>query len=586
MNDAPFQERTRTGGGWRLNQHVYLSLIAIFIGILGGYGAILFRLAIKATQYLFYHNTNDILTFADTLPAYLTIGLPALGGLIVGPLVYFGAREAKGHGVPEVMEAVAIRGGRIRPRVALVKILASAICISSGGSVGREGPIVQIGSSVGSTIAQILKSPVSRQRTLVGCGAAAGIAATFNAPIAGALFAVEVILGDFGLATFSPVVLSSVTATTISRHYFGDFPAFIIPTYKLVSLWEFAFYPILGAAAGFTALLFIGTLYKSEDIFDTFRIPEYLKACVGGLLLGFLLLQWPHVFGVGYGAINMSLTDQIPVLLLLTLVFVKILATSITIGSGGSGGIFAPSLFIGAMLGGSFGVAVNKIFPLVTADPGAYALVAMGALVAGTTHAPITAIIIIFELTATYKIILPLMIACIISTIITTSLKRGSIYTIKLTRRGVQLYQGREQRVLQTMKIREVMSESFPSISENTPLLEMIDYLKTYDVSYLHMTNRDGALTGIISFSDIRQALLETALEDLVVAADLATRDLVTIKPSDSLLTALERMSAKGISQLPVVAEGDSDKIVGTVNQKDVMSAYNKAVLQKDEDDF
>ena len=202
------QKIAETLSRWRLHHHVYLSVLAIFIGILGGYGALLFRYAIKVAQYCFYQNTNDILTFAHTLPVYLVIGLPAVGGLVVGPIIYFGAREAKGHGVPEVMEAVALKGGRIRPRVALVKILASGISIGSGGSVGREGPIVQIGSSIGSSLAQILKAPHLRQRTLVGCGAAAGIAATFNAPIAGALFAVEVLLGDFGLATFSPVVLS------------------------------------------------------------------------------------------------------------------------------------------------------------------------------------------------------------------------------------------------------------------------------------------------------------------------------------------------------------------------------------------
>ena len=577
-------DRTFRRGRWRLNRHVHLSLVAVFIGILGGYGAILFRLAIKEAQYLFYQNTNDILTFADSLPVYLTIGLPALGGLIVGPLIYFGAREAKGHGVPEVMEAVAVRGGRIRPRVALIKILASGITIGSGGSVGREGPIVQIGSSIGSTVAQILKAPVLRRRTLVGCGAAAGIAATFNAPIAGALFAVEVILGDFGLATFSPVVLSSVTATTISRHYFGDFPAFVIPTYQLVSLWEFCFYPILGIAAGFVALLFITTLYKGEDLFAAFPIPEYLKPGVGGLLLGLLLLQWPQVFGVGYGAINLSLTNEMPALLLLSLVFIKILATSTTIGSGGSGGIFAPSLFIGAMLGGFFGSSVHTLFPQITANPGAYALVAMGALVAGTTHAPITAIIIIFELTATYKIILPLMIACIISTLITTSLKEGSIYTIKLARRGVEIFQGWEQRILQDLKIRDIMDSDLATITEGTKLADIIYNLKTRDVSYLHVVNEEGALTGIISFRDLRPALREEGLEDLVVARDLETRNPETITPSDSLMTALEKMSRKGVAQLPVVAEDDSTKILGAVNQKDAVTAYNKAVLQRKEE--
>ena len=568
--------------GVHMHQHVYLSIVAIIIGILGGYGAVLFRYAIKATQYIFYQNTDDILTFAHTLPFYLKIALPALGGLIVGPLVYFGAREAKGHGVPEVMEAVALREGRIRPRVALVKILASGITIGSGGSVGREGPIVQIGSSIGSTIGQLLKAPPLRQRTLVGCGAAAGIAATFNAPIAGALFAAEVILGEFGLSTFSPVVLSSVTATTISRHYFGDFPAFIIPTYKLVSLWEFLFYPVLGVIVGLVALLFIMAVYKSEDMFDALKIPEYLKPALGGLMLGCMLIVWPNVFGVGYGTINLSLKNQLPFIILLTLVFVKILATSITIGSGGSGGIFAPSLFIGAMTGGFFGWAVHEYFPLITADSGAYALVAMGAVVAGTTHAPITAIIIIFELTSTYDIILPLMITCMLSTLITTSLKRGSIYTIKLARRGVEITQGWEQSVLRALKVRDVASDHVVTVPENMHLGDIFEILKTEDVSYLHMVDNDGSLKGIISFSDIRSALREEGLEYLVIARDVATMDIITISPSDSIQDALYRMGRYGISHLPVVEEDDNGKVIGTLNKKDVMAVYNKAVLSRE----
>lgn len=567
---------------WRLHHHVYLSVLAILIGILGGYGALLFRYAIKVAQYCFYQNTNDILTFAHTLPVYLIIVLPALGGLVVGPIISFGAREAKGHGVPEVMESVALKGGRIRPRVALATILASGITIGSGGSVGREGPIVQIGSSIGSSLAQILRVPRLRQRTLVGCGAAAGLAATFNAPIAGALFAVEVLLGDFGLATFSPVVLSSVTATTISRYYFGDFPAFIIPTYKLVSLWEFLFYPLLGVAAGFVALLFIFSLYKCEDLFEALRVPEYLKPALGGLMLGCLLWKWPHVFGVGYGSINLSLKHQLPALLLFTLIFVKILATSVTLGSGGSGGIFAPSLFIGAMTGGFFGWGVHELFPLLTANSGAYALVAMGAVVAGTTHAPITAIIIIFELTATYKIILPLMITCILSTIITTSLKRGSIYTIKLFRRGIEISHGWEQNILQAIKVRDIMSDQVVTIPESMQLVDVINCLKTQDASYLHVVSESNELIGIISFRDIRPVLQEEALKRLVIARDVATTDITTIRPSDNIQLALQEMGSRGISQLPVVAEDNSRKVIGTLSKKDVLAAYDKAVFHRE----
>ena len=567
---------------YRLDRYLSSLLMAILIGVLSGYGAVLFRFVIKGAQYAFYQNSDDILTFAGAVPVYCMIGMPALGGLIVGLLVRFGAREAKGHGVPEVMEAVTLRDGRIRKRVAFVKIMASAVCIGSGGSVGREGPIVQIGSSIGSSISQILKASRPQQKTMVGCGAAAGIAATFNAPIAGVLFALEVLLGDFGLASFSPVVISSVMATTISRHYFGDFPAFIIPTYELASLWEFAIYPFLGLLAGLLAILFILVLYKTEDLFDSIKIPDWLKPTLGGLLLGVILLKWPEVFGVGYGAINESLLDRMSGWLLFSLIFVKIGATSLTLGSGGSGGIFAPSLFIGAMAGGFFGWIANLLFPHITASPAAYALVGMGALVAGTTHAPITAILIIFEMTGNYKIILPMMITCILSTLVAISLKNGSIYTIKLLRRGVDISGGLEQNILKSMKVRQIMREDVTTVPEGMALIDLINTFKIQDVSYLHVVDKGQHLVGIISFRDIRPILAEEGVHYLIIAKDVATTDLATVSPDDTIQHALQVMSERGISQLPVVTQHNGKKIIATLREKDVIAAYDNAVIRRE----
>lgn len=567
---------------YRIDERILTLLIAALIGLLSGYGAVLFRLLIKVTQYAFYRNTSDILTFSHSLPLSIIIGIPCLGGLLVGIIVSFGASEAKGHGVPEVMEAVALRSGIIRKRVAAAKIMASAICIGSGGSVGREGPIVQIGSSLASTVSQIFNVSRMQQKTMVGCGAAAGIAATFNAPIAGVLFALEVLLGDFGIASFSPVVLSSVTATTISRHYFGDFPAFTIPSYHLETLWEFAIYPFLGLFAGLIAVLFIVSLYAAEDLFEAIPIPQWLKPAVGGLLLGVILIKFPHVFGVGYGAINEALFNRIPGMFLVLLVFLKIAATSITLGSGGSGGIFAPSLFIGAMGGGFFGWIANILFPTLTASPAAYALVGMGAVVAGTTHAPITAIIIIFELSGNYKIILPMMITCILSTILASSLKKGSIYTIKLLRRNVDISGGMEQNILRSLEVGRFMTENPPTVPEGMKLLDLINTFKTEDVSYLHVINENGDLTGIISFRDIRPLFEEHDLHLLVVAKDVATGDLRTVQPHDSILTALKTMGDLGISQLPVVGGENGRKVIGTLRDKDVIAAYDKAIIRKE----
>lgn len=561
----------------RINAHTPMLLLALGVGVLAGYGSVLFRYAIDAVQVLFYQNSADFLEFYDTLPWYAIVLPPTIGGAIVGFLTSKGAPEAKGHGVPEVMEAVALRDGVIRKRVAAVKIAASAICIGSGGSVGREGPIVQIGSSIGSTLGQLLKVNRTNQRTLVGCGAAAGIAATFNAPIAGILFALEILLGDFGFAAFSPVVLSSVTATAISRYYFGDFPAFISPVYELGSLWELGLFPVLGVISALVAVLFVVTLYKMEDLADYIAIPPILKAALGGLCIGGILLQFPEIMGVGYGAITLSLMDKMAWGTMLILIFLKIFATSLTISSGGSGGIFAPSLFIGAMTGGVFGVAVHYLFPAVVPTPGIFALIAMGGLVAGTTYAPITAILIIFELTSNYHIILPLMLTCIISTLIASSISPGSIYTMKLLRRGVNLQGGMEQNILKKYKVKDLMQQEPDILYEGAPLQQVFETFRQKNAPYLHLVDKNGELTGIISFRDLRSVFAEEYLDNLLIAKDIATTCIETVRDEDIVLEALHRMAEYSISQLPVV--GADGKLIGTLREQDVLAAYDQSVV-------
>ncbi len=571
--------RTEIVGRMMANERVSMSIIAVLIGVLGGYGAVIFRHAIIMFQVLLYGDGLDFLSFAQYVPWYKKLLFPALGGAVVGPMIYFWAREAKGHGVPEVMEAMALRGGRIRARVTGVKILASALSIGCGGSVGREGPIVQIGSALGSTVAQALKVSKDQMRTLVGCGAAAGIAATFNAPIAGVIFSLEILLGEFGVKKFSPLVLSSVTATAISRHYFGDVPAFILPRYEMVSAWEFFLYAALGIVVGLVALAFVITLYKTEDIFDAVPIPDYIKPVFGGLIMGAMIIYLPETFGVGYGAIDRSLTGMMPAQMLFILIFAKILATSITIGGGMSGGIFAPSLFIGAMAGGFFGVMANQLFPGLTASPGAYALVGMGGMVAAATHAPIMAILIIFELTSEYTIILPLMITCIIATLLSTSLRRGNIYTLKLMRRGIFLHQGREQSILQTILVESVMRPGALVVKENTVLTDIIRSFQDNNASYLQVVNQGDELSGIISFRDIRQILQEQSLAHLIIAKDVATSPVVTVTPKENLEAALRKLSSTGVSQLPVVDQDNPKRVIGTLDNKDINAAYDRAAL-------
>ncbi|MDH4179141.1 MAG: chloride channel protein [Armatimonadota bacterium] len=552
--------------------------LAVLVGIGSGYGAVVFRWLISTAHAGFFEGLRGALPW---LGRYYVILVPALGGLLVGLLVYFLAQEAKGHGVPEVMMAVMHKGGRIRPRVAVIKSLASAICIGSGGSVGREGPIVQIGSALGSTMGQILKLSDERIRVLVACGAAGGISATFNAPIAGVLFALEVILRDFSIRSFGLVVLSSVSSLVISHIYLGDHPAFTIAhPYALVSAWELPLYFLLGLMAGLVGRGFIWIMYRFEDVFEAWSFPEYLKPVVGGLAVGTIGVWYPQVFGVGYETIDAGLAAKLGVMLLWTLVLLKPLATSLTIGSGGSGGVFAPSLFIGCMLGGAFGDLVHGAYPAVTATGGAYALVGMGAVFAGAAHAPMTAIIILFEMTGDYRIIGPLMIATVVSSLLSEFMSRESIYTLKLSRRGVDVIGARPD-LLATIPVAEAMTTEFDSISPETPVSDAMERLARGEVPSLPVVDGDGTLVGIVSRSDAEQAILEDQMES--PASEIMTPNPVTCFVDESLTLALQRQSALGAAALPVLDPSQGDAVVGMLRRRDIIAAYQQARTQRPE---
>ncbi len=553
--------------------------LGMLVGFLGGLGAVAFRYLIGFFQTLIYGNGADLATVVYSLPWWRVVLGPTIGGALVGPLVYFLAREAKGHGVPEVMNAVAREGGVIRKRVVVVKTLASALCIGSGGSVGREGPIVQIGSALGSSLGQILRLSQGEMRVLVACGAAAGIAATFNAPIAGAIFALEIILADFALPTFTPIILSSVIATVVSRAFLGNYPAFQVPPYQLESPWEIGFYLVLGLLAGLVAVSFTVTLYKSEDLWDSWKIPDYLKASVGGIVIGIIALHYPQIMAVGYDSIEKALLNQEVWTVLVLLVPLKILATSVTIGSGGSGGIFAPSLFMGAMLGGAFGCAAHALFPSVAANPGAYAIVGMGAVVAGTTHAPIQAFLIIFELTQNYLIIPPLMICCVIATFVSRGLKRESIYTLKLLRRGIDIEAGRDVNILKSMLVTDFMTWRPETVLESTSLRELIHILPFSQHTSFPVVDSEGRLVGMLSLKDFRQGIFEESVLDVVIARDIATIPAISVTTEDNLAKALTLIDENAIERVPVVREGDNPKkVIGILSQRDIMSAYNRAL--------
>ena len=563
------------------DEHTIMVAMGILVGVAGGYGAVGFRYLINFIQSIAYGSPAELLDVVRSIPWYMRIAIPALGGLIVGPIVYFFAREAKGHGVPEVMYAVALKQGIIRKRIVLIKALVSAVCIGTGGSVGREGPIVQIGSAVGSTLGQLFNVSANRMRTLVGCGAAAGIAATFNAPIAGSIFAIEIILGEFEIASFSPIIISAVSATAISRHYLGDVPAFILPEYILHSPLEFPLYAILGVFCALVAVGFTLFLYRAEDAWDSVKFPEYLKAVLGGLMMGTMGLVFPQILGVGYGAIDLALMVKLSWWFMALLVLLKILATSITIGSGGSGGIFAPSLFMGAMAGGAFGAVAQYFFPSVAASAGAYAVVGMGAVVAATTHGPLQAILIIYEMTGNYKIILPLMITCIISCLVARRLCSESIYTFKLIRRGINIRGGKEVNILSSMPVKNVMYHTVEIVPESLHLRDFAERLPQSRSNNFVVVNDKEEITGVLTFLDYYDNLFREKINDRMVVKDIMTSDVVTVTIEDNLATALEKITAKDFSILPVVSPDDPLKMLGILTRRDILEAYDQAVIKK-----
>ena len=587
-----------------------LLLTGSVVGVLLAFGALAFGALVDAISRLCFGSPDGRFSFApheEVLepllhqPWWWIVLAPALGGLLVGPLVHRFAREAKGHGIPEVMEAVALRAGRIRKRVATVKILASALTIGTGGSAGREGPVVQIGSSLASGLGQMFGFPAHRTKTIVACGAAAGIAATFNAPIAGVVFALEIITGSFGIASFTPVVAAAVMATVVTHYIRGNVVVFEMPeglkdATALNSPLEVVPYAVLGLVAGLVSVAYIRTLYFTEDRFDGLRrVPPALRAALGGLLVGLLGLLLPRILGQGYETILGTLRgESLPLpshladpgsalppelwaaLCLLLLVVAKIVATSLTIGSGGSGGVFAPSLYIGACLGCAFGLGVNTLFPTGTSIPSGYALVGMGALVAGVTHAPISAVLILFEMTDDYDVILPLMLATVISTAVCAHLQGDSIYTLKLRRKGVRLHEGREQAVLGRLKVADAMTTAVVTIPETTPFRQVVRMVTGSSGHTFPVVDPAGKVTGLLDFDDVRGSLTIEEIGDLVIAKEVASTVEDHLCPDDNLERAFEVFEASGLNELPVLKSGDPTHLEGMLSRQAAMDVYQR----------
>ncbi|MCB2180787.1 MAG: chloride channel protein [Desulfobulbaceae bacterium] len=592
-----------------------LLFLATAVGAATGLAAVFF---IRLISFIHHFAFGDVAVFFPSLGRFWLVIIPVCGALLGGPIIAFFASEAKGHGVPEVMQALILRGGRIRPRVALAKIFASALCIGTGGSAGREGPIVQVGSTLGSTVGQWLGLSDERIRNLVACGAAAGIAATFNAPIAGITFAIEVLLCELQVSVFGNVVIAAVSASIVSQLFLGSSPAFVVPAYVMNSPWEILLYVILGLFAALVGIFFIRLLDAFEVFFDNLKIHQMLKPAIGAALLGGLAFFYPHIssfmtvftgdtrlglplidnvphiYGSGFDFIDQVLKGEASFTLLFMLVFLKPLATSFTLGSGNSGGVFAPSLFTGAMLGGAFGYMVKFIAPGFPVEVGAYALVGMASVFAAAARAPLTAMLIVFEMSNDYMLILPLMAAGMTASCVAQWLQPDSIYTIKLTKRGIHFEQGRDMDIMQGVTVEEVMNRNPISVSHDQSLADLFALFHETHLHGFPVMGEGHELYGFVSLQDMERTLenvertmksKDISLQDIKVW-DVATSYPVTVFPDEAIWVAIRKMAPRDLARLPVVSRDEPKKMVGLISRSDILKAYQVGVMRKQQNQF
>ena len=539
------------------------------IGFCGGLSSIAFRGATAIIHKIFTGNsTAGLVESFSELPPWLRLAIPAFGGLIAGAILQFGARWRSRIPTTDYMEAVVLGDGKISTRRTLVKTFSALLSIASGGSIGREGPLVQLSSVIASGFGRLQKWSTPRLRLLVGCGAAAGIASAYNAPIAGAIFVAEIVLGSMAMEMLGPLIFSSVVATLTVQGFLGTGPLYQIPPFRLNHNWEIAPYLLLGLAAGLIAPWFIRLLRITEKRVGRVAAPIYLKMFAGGLIVGGLAIWYPEVCGNGYSTVSGILRGQWLWQTLAIIFIFKILATTATFGSGAVGGVFTPTLFIGASLGFLFGTGTQHLLPHLPINPSAFALVGMGAFLAAATHAPIMAIVMIFEMTLDYQIILPLMLACVVGYYTSVSIEKRSIYAEALKRKGAGDY----RKQLAELHVRDLMKPKPLTVAPTAGFSEIGEKFIATRFNYLYVTDHDRFL-GAISLHDIKNFLHTPELATVVIARDVLRETFPSVPPDASLTEALERFSDHDGERLPVVSYTNGQALIGSVSKTDVILA-------------
>jgi CIC family chloride channel protein len=568
------------------NDHLVLAVLALVVGTLSGGASVLFIEGIAFFQTLFYGSGTERLTLhAATLPWWHILLVTTLGGLAIGLFVRFLLPGARPHGVADVIEASALRGGAMSSRVGLAAAVTSAVSLGAGASVGREGPAIHLGASLAGWIARRLHLTRSLARAVLGCGVAAAVAASFNAPIAGALFANEVVVGHYALKAFAPVVIASVAGTVVSRVWFGDFPAFAVPERALASFWEFPAFVGLGIASGIVAIVFMHSIFVTEAAAKKLPVPGWARPAIGGFLLGLLAIPFPQVLGVGYGVTEMALQIAYPLWLFVALCAAKLIATAISHGFGFVGGVFSPSLVVGALLGSAYGIVATSIFPEYSSGADAYTLVGMGAVAAAVLGAPISTTLIVFEMTGDYALTLGVMVAVVIACALSQQLYGRSYFDLQLKRRGLDLQGGLESEILRAIKVADVMSTASARIGPDADLQDLRTALQATPTGQLFVVRESGELFGTVTLADLSDSAFDHGFDLLIKTADVARLHPPVLMPEDTLDHALTLMHNAGEEHVAVVRDPQSMTFLGCVHERDVMATYNRALLQTRQDE-
>ena len=547
-------------------------VLAAVVGLGAGLAAVGFSTLVELSDHFFFDILKD--DWLGGLPNARLILIPAIGGLLVGPITYILAPGARGHSVPEVMVALDSRGGRLPATSAAGKIVAATLTIGSGGSVGRQGPVVFLGAAFGSLAGRILQLNEQTMRLLAAAGAAGGVAAIFNAPIAGVFFALEVLLRRFSTRNFSVVVLSSVVATVTAIALRGDELAIPVPSYDFSNALEAPLFAVLGVGCGILGVAFIRLFYWIEDRFTRVSgLPGWLLPAIGGAMVGALALLDSSILGIREDARDSALlgNEAIEAMLLL------LAATSITAGSGGSGGVFFPTLFMGAMVGGVFGEVGNLLLPDIVEEPGAFASVGMAATFAGASRAPITSVLFLVEMTDDFGLMVPLLIAVAAATFVSQLLSRGTIYSIKAERLGVAIEEDVEPtNVMAQLRVSDAMSPMMEAFGPDTTLDEITLAFEGDPDPIALVVRENGEIYGILTGADIGEALAHG--DRHVTAADICNTRMRTIHPNQTLLEALNVFTSQNLRALPVVEEDNPWQPAGLLRRADIMRAYAEAV--------